>query len=405
MKNLLLLAAAAALLAPAANAQAPVHPTPSLQTRAAGTQLTGSFQLLQDLSQNYRAGAWVDTFRITNSRFTAANLPMRILSETTPNGSAWTPTSRKHRRYNALNLVATDTTYSFNATTGAATARIAVAKTYNAAGKITQSLSRFNLAMWQNYGRDTYTYDAGGYLTRLLLEGYAGSYYPASQTLYTNDVQGRPVIIEDQQDNGSGTGWLLAAKDLLTYNASGEVSQVVNQTVPTGGTAYQNFRRESYTYDAVVPTRVVRTLVDAWRNGAWVLVAQNVWTYDVDGNNTVLLTQVATSPTMFVNYYRHLYTYQQVLGTASARTLHAGLSVVPNPTAGQATVQYTLPTAAPVSATVVDALGRPVRAVSAGPQAAGLHTLALPTAALAAGCYSVRLLAGSQSQTVKLVVE
>ena len=405
MKNLFLTAAAAVLLALPALAQPSARPQPALQTQAAGPQATGTFVLLLDREQTYRAGAWADTFRTTNSRFTAGNLPARILRETSTNGSTWASVRRNHRQYSATNLLLTDTTYSFNATTGAATARFMSAKTYNAAGKITQSTLRFYLSSWQDYGRDSYTYDANGYLTRLLLEGYAGGYYPSSQTLYTNDAQGRPTVIEDQQDNGSGTAWLLAAKDLLTYNAAGQVAQVVGQNVPSGGTAYQNYRRETYTYDPAVPTRLLSTTVEAWSNGTWVPAGLNTWAYDADGNISTLTTQVATAGAPR-NYYRHLYTYQRVLANAPARPLNAALALAPNPAAAgtTATLSYVLPAAAPVAVQVFDALGRLVLAVPAAAEAAGDRRRALPLPATA-GCYTLRLSAGAQSQTLKLVVQ
>ena len=83
------------------------------------------------------------------------------------------------------------------------------------------------------------------------------------------------------------------------------------------------------------------------------------------------------------------------------------LSAAPNPAGTRATLHYTLSAAAPtVTLTVQNLLGATVRTV-AGPahQAAGAHELTLPVQNLANGVYLLRLRAGAQQQTTKLVVQ
>jgi|GEM_PF-6580832 len=411
MKPTVLLTLAAALASFTASAQQLLDRTrldglPTVAATAVRPTATNAYNQVRVLEQIYRAGAWKDTFRTSNSRFNSAGVPARVLRETSANGSTWTSTRRNQRQFNAAGAILLDTTYSFNAM-GVGTPRFAKANTYNAAGKLTQSLLRWQLSTWQNYGRDTYTYDAQGYLTELLLEGYANGFYNSARTLYTNNAQGLPVVIEDQQDNGSGTAWLPAQKDLITYNPAGQVVIDVTQTVPNGATTYQNFRREVYNYDPNVPTRVTSTTVDVWQNGAWVQAGQNVFAYDANDNLQSLTTQVAVGGGNFRDYYRYLYTYAQVLGTTASRTLQAGLTVAPNPVAlsGTVTLRYELPTAAPVSVSVLDLAGREVLSLPAAAQTAGAHQLMLPQLPTAAGLYLLRLSAGSQSQTVKLRVE
>ena len=87
-----------------------------------------------------------------------------------------------------------------------------------------------------------------------------------------------------------------------------------------------------------------------------------------------------------------------------AAVLH--LTAAPNPTAGSATLRYQLPATASVSVTVTNLLGATVRTISSpGRQSAGAHELPLPVAELANGVYLVRLLADSQQQTTRLVVQ
>jgi hypothetical protein len=84
------------------------------------------------------------------------------------------------------------------------------------------------------------------------------------------------------------------------------------------------------------------------------------------------------------------------------------VDVFPNPAAAGSpvTVSYYLEATATVSADVLDEVGRPVRVLaSAQAQGAGPHTLDVPTAGLAAGLYTVRLVHDGAATYRKLVVE
>lgn len=95
-----------------------------------------------------------------------------------------------------------------------------------------------------------------------------------------------------------------------------------------------------------------------------------------------------------------------VLATRPKTTAAFRLTAFPSPAAGAATLHYELPAAATVSVTVSNVLGALVATVpTAGRQAAGPHDLAVPTAALANGVYLVRLQAGGQQQTARLLVQ
>jgi hypothetical protein len=101
------------------------------------------------------------------------------------------------------------------------------------------------------------------------------------------------------------------------------------------------------------------------------------------------------------------YTRAVATGTLAAQAA-LPVDVFPNPAVagGQVTVSYYLEATATVSAEVLDALGRPVRVLaSAEVQGAGPHTLTVPTAGLAAGLYTVRLLHDGAATYRKLVVE
>ena len=78
--------------------------------------------------------------------------------------------------------------------------------------------------------------------------------------------------------------------------------------------------------------------------------------------------------------------------TASATAATFGLSApYPNPSAGRATVAFSVEAETTVRLTVLDALGREVAVLADGPVEAGPHTAELDGAALPAGTYLVRL--------------
>ena len=101
--------------------------------------------------------------------------------------------------------------------------------------------------------------------------------------------------------------------------------------------------------------------------------------------------------------------YQEVIsGTVDAEDeatpLVTGLAApYPNPTAGTATLAFTLAEPADVRLTVYDALGRRVAVLAEGPEAAGVHEAALTTG-LPAGTYVVRFTAGEQTWTERVTV-
>lgn len=384
------------------------HQAPHALTTASAARTTSVFQQVRVLEQTYRAAAWKDTLRTSNSRFTAANLPALVLREQSANGSTWSATRRNQRRFTAANAVLTDTTFSFSSA-GAATARFAKANTFTASGKLAQSTLRWYLGIaWQNYGRDSYTYTAQDLLSQLVLEGYTGgSYYNASRSLFTYNAQNLPVVEEVQQYLDASSSWGPLEKYLSSYNAAGSITEEITQQTPNNSTVYQNYRRETYTYSTQAPVRVVSTLVETWNGTAWAPAGLNQFAYDVNGNLSSLTTQVyRASLSTYVNYYRSVYTYQLVASAVAApRALAAGLTLLPNPaSAGEAQVRFHLPQPGPATIEVLDLTGRIVLRL---PQPAGGiadQTVALPAQGLATGLYVVRLTANGRSEQQKLLL-
>ena len=79
------------------------------------------------------------------------------------------------------------------------------------------------------------------------------------------------------------------------------------------------------------------------------------------------------------------------LASAEASAGASGLAVYPNPTAGRATVTFSVETQTDVRLSVVDALGREVAVLADGPVEAGAHRAELDGSSWPAGVYLVRL--------------
>ena len=105
--------------------------------------------------------------------------------------------------------------------------------------------------------------------------------------------------------------------------------------------------------------------------------------YDVDGSRTVAGKQTVK------------------FGDPAALQMHG---LFPNPTRGDATLRYELPETRNVSVVVYDALGRRVQSLVTAQEQRGRQELTVDTDALTSGVYFVRLVAGTHSETRRLVV-
>ncbi len=76
----------------------------------------------------------------------------------------------------------------------------------------------------------------------------------------------------------------------------------------------------------------------------------------------------------------------------------------PNPFNPQTSVELTLEQSSTVSAVLVDAMGRQVLTVANGTYPQGAHTLRMNGSGLASGIYFLRVLAGSQADTVPMLL-
>jgi hypothetical protein len=85
--------------------------------------------------------------------------------------------------------------------------------------------------------------------------------------------------------------------------------------------------------------------------------------------------------------------YYRIGNTIAAASpfANAGLSIAPNPAAGQATLRYTLSRGAVVKVSVIDLLGREVAVLSNGMQRIGSQEVVIDSKDLATGTYLLKL--------------
>jgi glycosidase len=90
--------------------------------------------------------------------------------------------------------------------------------------------------------------------------------------------------------------------------------------------------------------------------------------------------------------------------TAAQAAAVLKLALLPNPAAGTTTVAYELPTGTTATIAVQNLLGQTIRQLAPARQAAGTQAQSLSLQGLAPGVYLVKLQAGEQTQTARLLV-
>ena len=93
------------------------------------------------------------------------------------------------------------------------------------------------------------------------------------------------------------------------------------------------------------------------------------------------------------------------VGTSEIQAPRPKMSVYPNPSSDQTTIEFELPENAQVELTLMDAMGRRVKQVMYENRAAGKHRIPLSTADLPAGAYFCSLRTGKERVTVKMLVK
>ncbi len=207
------------------------------------------------------------------------------------------------------------------------------------------------------------------------------------------EVDGTTVYLADSQ-----VGSPLAISIIDASNPSVPVLRASANAIQ-GGTAVDVGLGQGYAYAAVdfvglYQFDVTNPAAPARRET--VTSSDRATGVDVEGRTVVLADAGAG-----------LWVFQTPLitsGEGDAPAARLAVAAAPNPTAGAARVQVSLPAAAEATVEVFSVLGRRVARLDAGALDAGTHVLALDAGTWAPGVYVVRLMAGGQTVTSRLTV-
>ena len=122
---------------------------------------------------------------------------------------------------------------------------------------------------------------------------------------------------------------------------------------------------------------------------------------------TLNVTSTSTSMTLQPGQYA-VYTSQRVVLSSRSQAVQTAifkLSLLPNPATSTTMVSYELPTATTATIEVHNLLGQTVRQLAPVRQPAGLQAQTLSLQGLAPGVYLVKLQAGDQTQTARMLVQ
>ena len=370
---------------------------------APATRVQSQFRLTQTLSQRYINNIWTTEYRDTHSSFTPMKSRPQLTQIDTLSGTTALPRRQRRRQYNFREQIITDTILAWTNSQ-----RYDPTWVFSYSYTPQDSLARYTAqtrmsgTLVPNY-RVSYTYDASTRrLTQILDEDYSQNmWYVSGRNEYTYDSQGRVSQVEYLPLLPNGTFSPLVRHN-YTYNNQNLLQMQVVQIAEDA--LYENAIRVNFTYNT--NRQLVNQAIEYWNTDTWAPSERYLFAYNADGNQTSR-THQGYIDDVYKDMDRLLHTYERVLSTGSARTLNASLTLVPNPACASTstTLHYTLTTAAPVHVEIIDVIGRSVLHLPAVAQKAGAHTLLLPHLPAAAGLYGVRLTAGSQSQTVKLLVQ
>jgi hypothetical protein len=214
---------------------------------------------------------------------------------------------------------------------------------------------------------------------------------------------GRYTYHETQTWNG--TAWQLYRRTTYSYPAVGlGISSVSEVQV---GSTWQNQERFINRYDAQ-DTHLGFTF-ETWENNAWTLYGgfRNIISYNADNDLARQLTQnVDFNTHMFVNSTKSFYSnYQTITLGNKAKAQVAEMQLSPNPTSGKVTLALSgLQGSGEAQVVVSNTLGQTVQQVTVRPQA-GMVRQTLHLAGLPAGVYSVSVHTPTGIVTKKLLHE
>ena len=246
---------------------------------------------------------------------------------------------------------------------------------------------------WVNSSIYTYTYDANGNMLTLSAKIWqTDAWVNDFKYTFTYDSNGNMLtsLYEWWQSNA----WVNGYKYTYTYNVNG--NRIVYLQESWRSSAWVNDYKHSYAYDA----NGNGTLTESynWVKGSWVVNTTN--------NLSILILYNSNAHGMYEAVgYKMEAAYQNFIGIAEQVIVdNTKLTNYPNPFSSSTTISYRLSSASNVKLSIFDITGKEVATLKNQYQPSGEYNVILNAFSLAAGVYFYKLIAGSKSETGKMIL-
>jgi hypothetical protein len=176
--------------------------------------------------------------------------------------------------------------------------------TYNASGNVMLILQEvWDGSAWQNSEHDTCAYDGNGYLISDLEKSWLGGGWVNNVlSTYTNNNDGMPIYILGQGWNKETSGWENTWAQTYTYNAAGKVLTWLEELWVAG--AWVTQERRTYTYSGNNLTNLLTEYNDGNEN------ERVTYSYNGDGTVSQVTYQLWDEDEgIWVNFLRDDYVY------------------------------------------------------------------------------------------------
>lgn len=204
-----------------------------------------------------------------------------------------------------------------------------VTYTYNPGKKMLTGISELWIGAWQNFLKQTNTYDGSNYLTHTLFQTWdfiPSTWKNSTQTTYTNNPNGTVNQSVTQAWDITNV-WVNSERTSYTYNASNNVVTAVSEMWT--GTTWLNDNRQTNTYGA--GGFIINQLSQIWNttSSIWVNQSQSLYTNNATGKPTQIIIQSwDTGASIWNNSQRITFNY--TLGI-SEWIKKNGIVLYPNP--------------------------------------------------------------------------
>jgi hypothetical protein len=195
--------------------------------------------------------------------------------------------------------------------------------TYNSSKKV---LTTVSVTLASNT-KQTNSYDSGtGFLLNSLNQSWDGATYQNStQSNYTNDSNGNPTQEITQQWDGI-SAWTNLTRSTSTYNGSNKVLTTISDKWKSG--AWEPDHQDLYTYDG---TGLITLLDQTWNGATWDDKNRTIFSNNLNGTVSQATDQ-SWSAGVWNNVERYTYTYDSATGFSELSSGgETDFTIYPNP--------------------------------------------------------------------------